>query len=73
MMQDSLSSGLEELGVAAELDEHISEVQNNYGVCYIALGKPDLALPHFKRVLELTPTSTLSITSGAMPMPISKT
>ncbi len=55
MMQDSISAGLEELGIAVRLDEHLSEVQNNYGVCYIALGKPELSLAHFKRVLELTP------------------
>ena len=54
-MQDSLSVGLEELGIAVRLDEHLSEVHNNYGVCYISLGKPELALPHFKRVLDLTP------------------
>lgn len=55
LMQDNLTSGLDELGIAAGLDEHISEVQNNYGICYIALGKPDLALPRFKRTLDLNP------------------
>jgi len=55
LMQDNLTSGLDELGIAVGLDQHISEVQNNYGICYIALNKPDLALTRFKLALELNP------------------
>ena len=47
--------GLEELGVALKLDEHIPEVHNNYGVCHIAIGKPELSFPNFARALELRP------------------
>lgn len=56
LMQENLTVGLDELGIALKMDEHLSEAQSNYGLCYIALGKPDLALPHFKRALDLKPS-----------------
>jgi len=55
LMQENISLGLEELGIAAKMDAHVAEVQNNYGICYISLGKPDLAPPHFKRALDINP------------------
>lgn len=55
LMQDSLTVGLDELGIALKRDGHLPEVQNNLGLCYIALGKPELAGPHFGRALELKP------------------
>ena len=55
LMQDNVTAGLDELGIALKRDEHLPEVQNNLGLCYIALGKPELALPHFKRALDLKP------------------
>ena len=55
LMQDNLTAGLDELGIALKRDEHLPEAHNNLGLCYIALGKPELALPHFKRALELKP------------------
>ena len=55
LLQDNMTAGLEELGIAVRLDEHVPEVQNNFGICYIALGKPELSLSHFKRVQDLKP------------------
>ncbi len=55
LRRESITAGLEELGVALKLDEHIPEVHNNYGVCHIAIGKPDLSFPNFARALELRP------------------
>jgi len=55
LMQDNLTSGLDELGVALKMDDRLPEVHSNLGLCYIALGKPELALPHFGRALELKP------------------
>ncbi len=55
LMQDNLTVGLDELGIALKRDERLPEVQNNLGLCYIALGKPELAGPHFGRALELKP------------------
>ena len=55
LMQDNLTVGLDELGIALKTGEHLPEVHNNCGLCYVALGKPELALPHFKRALDLRP------------------
>ena len=55
LRRESITAGLEELGVALKLDEHLPEVHNNYGVCYIAMGKPDLSFSSFARALELRP------------------
>ena len=55
LMQDNLTVGLDELGIALKTGEHLPEVHNNLGLCYIALGKPELALPRFKRALDLNP------------------
>ncbi len=55
LRRESITLGLEELGVALRLDEHIPEVHNNYGVCHIAIGKPELSFPNFARALELRP------------------
>ena len=55
LRRESITLGLEELGVALKLDEHIPEVHNNYGVCHIAIGKPELSFPNFARALELRP------------------
>ncbi len=55
LRRESITLGLEELGVALKLDEHIPEVHNNYGVCHIAIGKPELSFPNFTRALELRP------------------
>ena len=55
LRQENLTAGMNELAIAAKLDEHLPEVQNNYGVCYISLGKPELAVPCFKRALDLNP------------------
>ena len=55
LRRESITSGLEELGVALRLDEHIPEVHNNYGICHIAMGKPELSFPNFARALELRP------------------
>jgi len=55
LMRDNLTVGLDELGIALKTGEHLPEVQNNCGLCYLALGKPELALPHFKRALDIRP------------------
>ena len=55
LRRESITAGLEELGVALKLDEHLPEVHNNYGVCHIAIGKPELSFPNFTRALELRP------------------
>ena len=55
LRRESITAGLEELGVALKLDAHIPEVHNNYGVCHIAIGKPELSFPNFSRTLELRP------------------
>ena len=55
LRQESITAGLEELGVALKLDDHLPEVQSNYGICYLTLGKPELSFPHFARALELRP------------------
>jgi tetratricopeptide (TPR) repeat protein len=55
LRRESITAGLEELEIALKLDEHIPEVHNNYGVCYITMGKPELSFPHFARALELRP------------------
>ncbi len=55
LRRESITAGLEELGVALGLDEHIPEVHNNFGVCHIAIGKPELSFPNFSRALELRP------------------
>ncbi len=55
LRRESITEGLEELGVALRLDEHIAEVHNNFGVCHIAIGKPELSFPNFARALELRP------------------
>jgi tetratricopeptide (TPR) repeat protein len=55
LRRESITAGLEELGVALKLDEHIPEVHNNFGVCHIAIGKPELSFPYFSRALELRP------------------
>ncbi|MGI4789180.1 MAG: tetratricopeptide repeat protein [Janthinobacterium lividum] len=55
LRRESITAGVEELGVALKLDEHIPEVHNNYGICYIAMGKPELSFTHFARALELRP------------------
>ena len=55
LRRESITAGLEELGVALKLDEHIPEVHNNFGVCHIAIGKPELSFPNFARALELRP------------------
>ena len=55
LRRESMTAGLEELGVALKLDEHIPEVHNNYGICHIALGKPELSFTNFARTLELRP------------------
>jgi len=58
LRKESITAGLEELGVALKLDEHIAEVHNNFGVCHIAIGKPELSFPNFARTLELRPDFT---------------
>lgn len=55
LRRESITAGLEELGVALKLDEHIPEVHNNFGICHIAIGKPELSFPNFARALELRP------------------
>ncbi len=55
LRQENLTAGMNDLAIAAKLDEHLPEVQNNYGVCYLSLGKPELAVPCFKRALDLNP------------------
>lgn len=55
LRRESITAGLEELGVALGLDEHIPEVHNNFGICHIAIGKPELSFPNFSRALELRP------------------
>jgi tetratricopeptide (TPR) repeat protein len=55
LIQDNLTMGMEELGIAIKMGAHLPEVENNYGICYVALGKPELAPPHFKRALDLNP------------------
>jgi len=55
LRQENLTAGMNDLAIAAGLDEHLPEVQNNYGVCYISLGKPELAVPCFKRALDMNP------------------
>ncbi len=55
LIQDNLTMGMEELGIAIKMNAHLPEVENNYGICYVALGKPELAPPHFKRALDLNP------------------
>ncbi len=58
LRRESITAGLEELGVALKLNEHIAEVHNNFGVCHIAIGKPELSFPNFARTLELRPDLT---------------
>ena len=55
LRQENLTAGMNELAIAAKIDEHLPEVQSNYGICYISLGKPELAVPCFKRALDLNP------------------
>ena len=55
LRRESITSGLEELGVALKLNDHLPEVHNNYGICHIALGKPELSFPNFAKALELRP------------------
>jgi len=55
LMQGNVTVGLDELGIALKRDERLPEVHSNLGLCYIALGKPELAGPHFKRALDLKP------------------
>ncbi len=55
LRRESLTAGLEELGTALKLDEHIPEAHNNFGLCYIGIGKPELSFSSFSRALELRP------------------
>ena len=55
LRRESITAGLQELEIALKLDETIPEVHNNFGVCHIAIGKPELSFPNFSKALELRP------------------
>ena len=55
LRRESLTTGLAELGTALKLDEHIPEAHNNFGLCYLGIGKPELSFASFSRALELRP------------------